>query len=482
LNKKEIRNIVGDEEIVSIREKCYANLEAQVSQPIFEAIEHLHKFAFNNALIPEVPAITISIDTFHALIEPTFGEVNEAYWSKGVKAGKIFAKKYINFLRYEVGVPESISHLLKGWAFFDTGANWGTFDINHDEEQNKIIIFFENNFLNRNIEKDKHEFCPFIEGYIYGVLRISLKYYPRWYKNVTKINPQNINFTPISVKEEPEGDKCKFIVSLKPEELTEAFDKIYYIENLIENGDLRRIPLEIRVMLENALKIKLGINYEERIYVPQLLVPFKAVKDNTELHIKKISNIYAWTSKDAHLTAEYTKEELINNLGIVADFIQDLELIEISNEIRAKLRNKALDARVGEKKKNNRGIFFSYSHKDEEFVDRLVQDLKSSGVPIWIDKKEIKLGDSLIEVISDGIDKMEYLAVVLSPNSSDSNWVKKEVEVAMTEEINGKKIKVLPLLYRKCELTSFLKTKYYADFTDETRYELGLEMILDRLR
>jgi hypothetical protein len=95
---------------------------------------------------------------------------------------------------------------------------------------------------------------------------------------------------------------------------------------------------------------------------------------------------------------------------------------------------------------------------------------------------EIKLGDSFIDKISEGIDKMEYLAIVLSPDSVNSSWVKKEVEVAMNQEIQGKKIKVLPLLHRECTIPSFLQDKLYADFTEEERYEVALEMILNRLR
>ena len=477
-----MRNIIGNEEIAGIRQKCSANLEAQVSQPIAQALEHLRVFAFNNALLPDVPAITISVDTFYTLIEPFSGDAKEAYKLKGMEAGEIFAKKYIDFLRYKVGVPQSIWHLLKGWAFFDTGANWGTFDIFFEEEQKKVIVTLENSFLTRKLEKDKHRFCSFMDGYIEGILWTCLKYYPRWYKDVLGHIPSNINIEPILVKEEPEGDICRFIVSLQSEELADTFDLMYEIDRLIECGDLRRIPLEIRTVLEIALKKKLAIKEEERIYVPQLLTPFKALKDKRKMNIKKISNIYAWASRDAHLIVKYSKEEIIKNFGIVADFLRDLELLEIDGENKILFRTKALDARASGEVKKGRGIFISYSHQDKEFVDKLVQDLQNSGISIWADKVEIKLGDSFFDKISEGIDKMEYLAIVLSPDSVNSSWVKKEVEVAMNQEIQGKKIKVLPLLHRECTIPSFLEGKKYADFREEERYEVALEMILDRLR
>jgi hypothetical protein len=49
--------------------------------------------------------------------------------------------------------------------------------------------------------------------------------------------------------------------------------------------------------------------------------------------------------------------------------------------------------------------------------------------------------------------------------------VQREIDVAMNQEIHGKKVKVLPIMYRKCDLPGFLLGKAYADFTEESRYE-----------
>ena len=127
------------------------------------------------------------------------------------------------------------------------------------------------------------------------------------------------------------------------------------------------------------------------------------------------------------------------------------------------------------------GIFLSHTWKDKSFARRLAGDLRASGARVWIDEAEIRLGDSLLEKIQEGIDSMDYLAVVLSPDSVASEWVKREVNVALNQEIAGKTVKVLPLLYRKCELPSFLIGKLYADFTNSSHYQDSLRLILDRL-
>jgi hypothetical protein len=115
-------------------------------------------------------------------------------------------------------------------------------------------------------------------------------------------------------------------------------------------------------------------------------------------------------------------------------------------------------------------VFLSHNVKDKPFVQRLARDLDNHGVKYWLDEAEIKIGDSLIEKIRSGIDEVDYVAIILSSNSIASPWVQREIDVAMNQEIAGKKIKVLPIMYERCELPGFLLGKLYADFTDETKY------------
>lgn len=126
-------------------------------------------------------------------------------------------------------------------------------------------------------------------------------------------------------------------------------------------------------------------------------------------------------------------------------------------------------------------VFLSHNSQDKLFARRLASDLRSAGAKVWIDEAEIQLGDSLIDKISRGIDSTDYLAVILSPSSVKSKWVKRELDVAINQEINGKKIKVLPLLYKECDLPSFLMGKLYADFRDQEKYNEAFSLVLDRL-
>jgi hypothetical protein len=120
--------------------------------------------------------------------------------------------------------------------------------------------------------------------------------------------------------------------------------------------------------------------------------------------------------------------------------------------------------------------FISYSSQDNAFAERLANDLKAKNLGVWFDKWEIRVGDSLMQRIGQGIRENDYLIVVLSPDSVASEWVKKELAEAMQREIAEKRVVVLPILYRQCQRPPFLTDKKYADFTKS--YETGFQELV----
>jgi len=110
---------------------------------------------------------------------------------------------------------------------------------------------------------------------------------------------------------------------------------------------------------------------------------------------------------------------------------------------------------------------------------KLGADLDAHGIRVWIDVAEIKIGDSLIRKIREGVDSFDYLAAVISPNSIASAWVQEEIELAMNQQLGGLKTRVLPVLLEKAEMPGFLLGKMYADFTDPEKYGSGLKRIVE---
>jgi hypothetical protein len=117
-------------------------------------------------------------------------------------------------------------------------------------------------------------------------------------------------------------------------------------------------------------------------------------------------------------------------------------------------------------------IFLSHTNIDKPFVEKLANDLTRLGVKAWFDKWEIKVGESLFWKIEKGIRANEYLGIVLSPEALDSEWVRSELSAAWIKQINLKRIFILPILYRACDIPLLLQDRKYADFKEN--YDFGL--------
>ena len=87
-------------------------------------------------------------------------------------------------------------------------------------------------------------------------------------------------------------------------------------------------------------------------------------------------------------------------------------------------------------------IFICHSSADKPFVRILKSRLEKLDGRVWVDEDEIRPGASLIGAISNGIDEMDYLGVVLSPKSVRSKWVREELEIALIDQIQKSEIRV----------------------------------------
>lgn len=108
--------------------------------------------------------------------------------------------------------------------------------------------------------------------------------------------------------------------------------------------------------------------------------------------------------------------------------------------------------------------FISYSSPDKKFVKRLADTLQSSGVRVWWDSWEIKVGDSISKKIEEGIASSSYLIIVLSPASVSSRWVQEELSAALIRQISDRDIHILPVLKADCAIPPLLRSRKYADF------------------
>ncbi|MBN1566045.1 MAG: toll/interleukin-1 receptor domain-containing protein, partial [Anaerolineae bacterium] len=72
-------------------------------------------------------------------------------------------------------------------------------------------------------------------------------------------------------------------------------------------------------------------------------------------------------------------------------------------------------------------IFISYSRTDIEIARQLKKRLEARAFKVWMDETDISAGDILWRAIEQAIDDCTALIVLVSPRSTKSEWVEREV-------------------------------------------------------
>ena len=121
-------------------------------------------------------------------------------------------------------------------------------------------------------------------------------------------------------------------------------------------------------------------------------------------------------------------------------------------------------------------LFLSHSSRDKEFVRQLAADLRVLGHTPWLDEWEIKVGECIVTKIEAALADCDYVILVLTPDAVKSGWVEREWKIRYWDEINTRKLAVLPALLVDCDIPPMLRTKKYADF--RTSRSLGFHQLM----
>ena len=110
--------------------------------------------------------------------------------------------------------------------------------------------------------------------------------------------------------------------------------------------------------------------------------------------------------------------------------------------------------------------FLCYSSADKTWVRRtLLPTLRSYNLRVCIDFEDFEAGTYIIENIADAIFSSRKTIAVLSPDFVESDWCQKELMMASTQIRN--RHKVIPVMYRECEVPRFLCDVTYLDWCNE---------------
>jgi len=119
--------------------------------------------------------------------------------------------------------------------------------------------------------------------------------------------------------------------------------------------------------------------------------------------------------------------------------------------------------------------FISYNSHDREFAERICNDLQEVGIHCWLDSKDLRVGDHIEVQINRVIQHIDKVLLILSEASVNSEWVRREIDVALKRESQVNKTILFPIRIDDTVMNaedklsiSLVNSKHIGDFTEWT--------------
>ncbi|MGZ5467322.1 MAG: toll/interleukin-1 receptor domain-containing protein [Thermoanaerobaculia bacterium] len=125
-------------------------------------------------------------------------------------------------------------------------------------------------------------------------------------------------------------------------------------------------------------------------------------------------------------------------------------------------------------------LFLCHASEDKAFVDKLAAFLDANSVDVWYDKREIRIGDSIVEQINDGLERASHVVVVLSKSAVQKAWVQRELSSSLMRQLAEKSVRILPVVRETCDIPPLLADIRYADCRSDA--ESGFRKLVEQLR
>ena len=124
-------------------------------------------------------------------------------------------------------------------------------------------------------------------------------------------------------------------------------------------------------------------------------------------------------------------------------------------------------------------VFISHRGTDALAAERLGTDLRERGHVVWFDAWEIRVGDSIVEKISSGLEGISHLVLCYSEAGVLAPWMSREWMAALAMQLNGHGIRLLPVRLTGGQPPALLADIRYADLVAD--WDTGLAELLRAL-
>ena len=126
------------------------------------------------------------------------------------------------------------------------------------------------------------------------------------------------------------------------------------------------------------------------------------------------------------------------------------------------------------------GVFISYSSADTDTANRIAVSLNALNYPVWYADSSIMAGESIADRVGEALTRSDTLVILLSNSSISSRWVRRELNVALMDQLAGQDVVLVPVVIEPCPVPAVLRNVRAIDMRPE-RFQQGFIELIEFL-
>lgn len=277
-------------------------------------------------------------------------------------------------------------------------------------------------------------------------------------------------------------------------------------EDLLPTSIMHRFIVRMHEDIKDNLRWRTGVVLEIPIFnsTAVIIADLKDKKINIEISGKRVRehfavirktfdslnstfeklNVTEWIPLPDKSSFAVEYEELIGLEELGKEFI---EIGKLKKRYNVKELLNGIEQEYIRKREYEWGVFLCHSSNDKKIVKKIALDLlNKENISYWLDEEQIKSGESIIDKITDGLQKSFCIVPCISKSQLESGWSRKEYQSILYKVISGtSRQKILPLIiddttYKDVPL--FLNDLLIKRYRNKTEYKEFLDDIKNIIR
>ncbi len=132
-------------------------------------------------------------------------------------------------------------------------------------------------------------------------------------------------------------------------------------------------------------------------------------------------------------------------------------------------------------------VYISYSLDDRSTAELIASHLRYSGVKVWLDKTDLRQGDSFEDQIKDALSQCTHFLLITGSSSSSSKWVQAELSAIETRysQSSPGSLQIIPVILPGAnvnELPVFINKFTWLGFPESIDVNVFFERLLAMIR